>query len=446
MSKWNVKKFIQDRGGVIAIALALAMVPLLLATGAAVDYGRAYVVKSRLGYALDAAGLAVGSSNPTRADLQDVFQSYFAANFPEHELGTTSNLSMTVEGGIIKISASASVDTTFLKIISKNSIEVIASATIIRETTGLEMVLVMDNTGSMASFGRLAALKDSAHELIDILFGDQEVADRLYVGLVPFSGTVNIGAANWPDRDDFINDYSNRDFGPSTWFGCVEARRYPHDVQDTSARFGGKWNALYWADHNRFNNWIRSRGRYRINEPRFRGPNKECPQAVTPLTNVKDRLTPRINSMVAAGFTHVNYGAVWGWRLLSPDPPFSEGVPYGTEGWNKVVVILTDGANTASSSRYTAYGYLGEGRLGTRSSFSAARRLDDRLLDVCTNMKNLGIIVYTITFQLNSSSTQSLYRECASEASKYYNSPSIDELRVAFRAIGAELSNLRLAK
>ncbi len=437
--------FLRDRRGVIAIVVALSLVPILLATGAAIDFGRAYAVKARLGYALDAAGLAVGSSDPNRDDLDQVFRKYFYANFPSTELGTITSLSMTADGGVIDIAASASVETTFLKIINKDRIDVQVSAKIVRETKGLEVVLVMDNTGSMNSGGKLTTLKAAANEMVDILFAGQTVADKLYVGLVPFSGSVNIGAADWPNRDDFINDYSGLNWGTSQWFGCVMARAYPHDVRDTSVAVGGKWNVLYWADHNTFNDWIQG-GSYNISEPATRGPNKQCPQEVTPLTNVKANLTPKINGMVAVGNTHVNIGAIWGLRLISADPPFTEGVPYGTEGWNKAIVILTDGENTASNSVYTAYGYLSQGVLGTTNAATAEARLDQRLSEICTNMKNVGIIVYTITFQLNTSSTQALYRACATDPNKYYNSPTLETLRDAFRSIGAELSNLRIAE
>ena len=440
--------FARERSGVIAIIIAMAAIPLVLATGAAIDFGRAYVVKSRLGYALDAAGLAVGSSDPNTADLNQVFKRYFEANFPSHELGVPFNLSMVVDGPNIVLSANARVDTTFLKLIHRDTIEVRAEAKIIRDTKGLEVVLVMDNTGSMDSYGRLTALKAAATDLVNILFGQQEVADKLWIGLVPFSEAVNINAAGWPNRNDFINDYLGFDWGTSSWMGCVLERPYPHDVRDTSVQIGGKWNVLYWADHADYNNWITGKKKtsYDIDEPKNRGPNKYCPQAVTPLTNVKKNLLPKIQAMVAAGNTHVNVGAAWGWRVISPEPPFTEGSPYQTPGINKAVVIMTDGDNTHSNSTYTAYKYLSDGVLGTTNLTKAEAELDKRLSEVCANMKEFGIIVYTITLALNDVNTQNRYRACASDPGKYFNSPSSAELQGAFRAIGAELSNLRIAK
>ena len=82
----------------------------------------------------------------------------------------------------------------------------------------------------------------------------------------------------------------------------------------------------------------------------------------------------------------------------------------------------------------------------TTNSTTASNKLDTRLSEVCTNMKQVGIIIYTITLALNDTGTQNLYRACATDPSKYFNSPSSAELQGAFRAIGAELSNLRIAR
>ena len=154
-------------------------------------------------------------------------------------------------------------------------------------------------------------------------------------------------------------------------------------------------------------------------------------------------------------------GAVWGWRILSPEAPFQEGLPYSQSDNNKAMIILTDGQNLVTSqnsfcqdevnskytSHYTAYGYTSEGRLGTNTSENAINtELNNRLLQVCTNIKETGITVYTITFDLDDSETQDLFQQCATDPTKYFNSPDGDTLRSSFQAIGAELSNLRISQ
>ena len=511
-----MKRFFRNRSGAIGIVFALAAIPLVLATGAAIDFGRAYLVKTRLASALDAAGLAVGSS-AADADLNAVLRNYFNANFPDSKLGSETALSMTNEGGEITLSAAASVDTVFLRIISQNEITVSASAKIIRETKGLEVVLVLDNTGSMRNNDKIGALRVAAQDMVDVVFGDQTAPDNLLMGLVPFVTTVNIG--NGANIQPFVR-FPNpaHEYPPNTdaaWKGCVEARPSPFDVRDTYIPGDpqqGEWAPYFWEAETYFsrsrlntrceNRWwepsqnpnpipqiearptgrrdaypaptrfsalsfaqgIGGAGTFRnldTTPPFTTGPNKACPQRLTPLTNERGVLEASIAEMEpwSGNGTMVNLGAVWGWRVLSPQAPFTEGASYEDDTVNKVMVILTDGQNFFSQARgqctgtnpkytshYTGYGYVSERRLGTAGTPAAVNRLDDRLAEVCTNIKQAGVTIYTITFQLSDIRTQNLFRACASDEDKYFNSPSNEELRVAFRAIGAELSNLRIAR
>ena len=75
--------------GAIAIIFALCAIPAVIAAGIAIDVGRAYMVKVRLGAALDAAALAIGSeTNRTSTQLANDLQNYFTANYPSSALGT----------------------------------------------------------------------------------------------------------------------------------------------------------------------------------------------------------------------------------------------------------------------------------------------------------------------------------------------------------------------
>jgi hypothetical protein len=173
------------------------------------------------------------------------------------------------------------------------------------------------------------------------------------------------------------------------------------------------------------------------------------------MTNQKAAILAGINSMKTNGNTHVNVGAVWGWRMLSPkwrglwggtmnanDLPLD----YGTENMTKVAIILTDGQNTMSNSTRTSYWYLSDNKLGTTNSSQAVDELDERTLAVCNAMKAKGIIVYTLLYDLNDNSIASLYSNCASKPDYFFNSPTSDTLHSAFQTIGDSLSNLRISK
>src|SRR5881394_4543234 len=83
--------------GFVLVYMAATLALLLLASGLAVDSGRAYVVKAQLSKAVDGAALAAARSlntgNP-RAEAVRVFQQ----NFPSGWFGTTGGDPSTAGG------------------------------------------------------------------------------------------------------------------------------------------------------------------------------------------------------------------------------------------------------------------------------------------------------------------------------------------------------------
>jgi L-rhamnose mutarotase len=95
---------------------------------------------------------------------------------------------------------------------------------------------------------------------------------------------------------------------------------------------------------------------------------------------------------------------------------------------------------------YTSYGFVREKRLGTASRSQARKEYDNKTAELCENIKDAGIRVYSITFQVKSKSTEKLFQECASETELYFHSPTNAELESVFQQIAVDLSNLRLSK
>jgi hypothetical protein len=172
---------------------------------------------------------------------------------------------------------------------------------------------------------------------------------------------------------------------------------------------------------------------------------------VVPLTSTKAAITAGIDALVASGSTIISEGAAWGWRVLSPTPPFTEGAPYDSE-WAKILVIMTDGENDLSSnssfnrSPYTTIGYLGQNRLGSTTESGGESALNTRLATTCTNAKATGITIYTIGFQIPNNTVRTLLRNCATDPSKFIEAPSEADLIEAFEIIGNDLADLYLSK
>lgn len=482
----SLKSFLKSRDGSVAPIIAFSTMALVGAIGLAVDGSRLMLMHSSLQKAADAGGLSAVAKLDVDT-LESEVQKFTTANFSSGYVGATIDTltaTLSANARTVTVNATATAPTTFMKVLGVNTMSTSVESVIDRAVTGLELVLVMDNTGSMCtkisdapcSAGTgITALKTSAKSLLDVLFGNEESAENLYVGIVPFSQTVNVGSS----RTDWLTSGSLAalDWGPggtTNWAGCVEARDNGYDVKDDTWQTRS-FRPFYWEDSSG-NDWItetttttKKNGKtvttttktYKSNLGPALGPNKNCPTTITRLTSKKSELVSAVDAMMGNGNTHINLGAVWGWRLLSPkwrgkwggdmnktSEKAPNGLPldYHTEGMSKAAVIMTDGANTMSSSVYTAYGWLSDKKLGTSNSSKAVEELDTRLTTVCTAMKNAGIIVYTIAFNNPGDDIEELMKDCASQDAFYFNPPTPADLKKAFVMIGGSLSNLRVSK
>jgi hypothetical protein len=207
--------------------------------------------------------------------------------------------------------------------------------------------------------------------------------------------------------------------------------------------------------------------------PDTRGPNRGCPTPIVPLTTNENTVQSAISNMRhwMGGGTNQAEGLAWGWRVLSPAQPFTEGAAYGPDV-RKVIVLMSDGENTnvgtdaVMAGDYSAYNYLGfwrdhaTGNLLTQLLFGVLHGIlpaqfrrdidssneyvdyvDDRQRALCTNIKNAGIEIYVVRFR---SGNENLMRSCASSDEHFFNANNAQELSAAFDAIGTGIGSLRL--
>jgi hypothetical protein len=309
------------------------------------------------------------------------------------------------------------------------------------------------------------------------------------MSLVPFSQTVKVDTTTflnngWMDSNGAsqyarVNFDNNRyaftvwpTMSNKSWGGCLEAR--PNGLEETDdPPEAGNPNTLWvpyfepdGPDSSAYSGYttyitdgisgdqetrLRRSQKY-VGQNRTQ-PNADCNmQRILPLTNNKVSLQSYVNGMISTGYTHIAIGAAWGWRTLSPTAPYTEGADYDNPDWQKAMVFLTDGLNTVQSnstwhrSTYTAYNYLQRGTLGTTNAAAAELEQDTRTRTVCQRIKDANIRVYSILLEEDSSRAKNLMRDCASDASLYFESPSSGELTEVFQTIAQDLSNLRLSQ
>jgi Flp pilus assembly protein TadG len=438
------KRFTVDQRGNIAVLGALAMLPLVAATGAAVDYSRASNVSSNIQAATDAAALAVArlpaTTSETDFDLRarQIFDTVFHANGLSVTTFDSSRTTRTV-----RVEAGATVPARFMKVAGVSAMPVRAvSETIRGSSNDIEVVLALDNTGSMASNSKMTELKHAAKNLVDLLESSATRDGQVKIGLVPFATSVRVdpssGAgyrnASWidftgGDGSDTVctrnrwggqtcDDRSDNDVSKSSWRGCIQDRADPNNTNDAAVA-SGAYATMYPA--------IQS-----------------CRQDegsmvfVQPLTTNFSALRTAINNMTPGGNTNVTIGVSWGHALLSNQAPFSEGVAYTDKKVKKFLILLTDGENT--QDRFDSC---------SSSSTSCVNRMNARTEAACTSVKNAvegedlnKITLYTIRV-IDGDAT--LLRNCASANSFFYDVRRASDLEVAFNEIANTIANLRLS-
>ena len=188
--------FRKESGGNVALTFAIAAIPMIGFIGAAVDFSHANSVKAAMQAALDSTALMLSKNvaGLTNDQMQSAAQAYFNAMFnrPEAKNITVTASYTTTGGASLSVSGSATVPTTFLGVIGYNEIPVNDTSTTKWGSSRLRVALVLDNTGSMDSDGKIGALKTATKNLLTQLQTAASVPGDVYVSIVPFVKDVKI--------------------------------------------------------------------------------------------------------------------------------------------------------------------------------------------------------------------------------------------------------------
>ncbi|ARO34136.1 Flp pilus assembly Tad-like protein (plasmid) [Rhizobium sp. NXC14] len=141
----------RDRGGNVAIVVALSLVPMLVAVGASFDYIRSYNVRQRMQSDLDAALIAavkqINNTEDTDA-LKEKVSAWFHAQVDNSY--TLDDIDIDTVNHNITATASGTVPTTFMKIANIETVPVSVGSAVKRPATSyLNVYIVIDTSPSM---------------------------------------------------------------------------------------------------------------------------------------------------------------------------------------------------------------------------------------------------------------------------------------------------------
>jgi Flp pilus assembly protein TadG len=142
------RRFRKSADGSIAMTFAFALVPIVIAVGAGVDYSRANSVKSVLQATLDSALLA-GAKDGSPSWSQ-VAGDWFQTNLAAKSLTSATPTFTLGDGGSYMGSVTASVPTSLLGIIHIQSMNVTANATALASNPDDSCIMTLDHGQSLS--------------------------------------------------------------------------------------------------------------------------------------------------------------------------------------------------------------------------------------------------------------------------------------------------------
>ena len=262
----KLKAFRKNSMGNISALTAAAAIPMMIAAGAAIDTVRINREQVAFDAAVDSAALAVAaddrasltglseSQRATRiAELEAYAKKYMEENYtPQFGSNPVMDAHINITGQYIELTAAHDFPTTIMSLTGIEKINLVSTSQIMKAMRPIELVMVMDTTGSMLTDDKITGAKNAARDLLNTIYGGTLAqvpeSEYLRIALVPFTAAVRLN----PNAYDFnlgwidttgTNPLSKLNFTSSswhnymawgqlkrtssqfhTWNGCVETR------------------------------------------------------------------------------------------------------------------------------------------------------------------------------------------------------------------------------
>ncbi|MXO73346.1 pilus assembly protein [Alteraurantiacibacter buctensis] len=206
----------RDARGNVMVLAAVALVPLVIVIGSAIDVSRYQMAQTRLQNACDSGALAArklmtNDTMTTAARNQGL--AFFDHNFPAGTFGTT-NLTRdygATSNGEVGGTASARLPTTIMQMFGFARFDLAVDCTAEVNISNTDIVFVLDVTGSMncpddgafcpngnnnnteAGNARIRGLRTAVMSFYDTVEAATSSAAQVRYGVVPYSSGINVG-------------------------------------------------------------------------------------------------------------------------------------------------------------------------------------------------------------------------------------------------------------
>lgn len=444
----GVDGFGRNREGNLAVLFGAAVSVLALGVGFSVNISQLYNAKSSLQGVVDAAvtstarDLTLGVIK--EADANTMVQAFIDANSRAGVLRASrivlDKLTVDKTAKTVQADVHADIGLYFPLFSTGDMRRVTASTTALYSNKTIEVAMMLDVTGSMAG-QKVKDLKAAASNAVDSFLSGQDASNpRVRVAIVPYANSVNVGAlaASTVFTETKLSDRKqapgNGDpqlaSAPARPDNCATERKGAYQYTDAGPD-AGMVNRDYFLTA-----FAQQTG------------TAACPAAtLKPLTADAASLKNVIKGFVASGGTAGHIGVQWAWYMLSEN---WGGVMKASERparmdpkkVGKYVILMTDGEFNLSYFDATGVGqvYNDAGKEQTRTAATT----------LCSAMRDKGIEIFTIGFDLTEKNAKSTLQACASPdtatTQHFYQAANGVELDAAFQAIVRNIDNLTVTK
>lgn len=440
--------YLKDKKGTVAPLFGLMVIPMLAITGAAIDIGQAITAEKNMQNALDAATVAVCGGGTGQQTTEEILRAFMEAELSGSKLSLAppvdptappvaagnnqielTDTAFNAADGSLNPKVKTAVPTSILKLLGINEIAINAESTVKCGAKRLELSVVLDVTGSMGGWvsgkKKIDSMKEAASDLLNI-FDKNMASGATKIGMVPFSESVRLPSSmlstvrEYPSRDYRFKDRGN-DWRTYELTDCVTERNGNHRFTDDAPGPGRYINPMYSSNGN-----------------------CKPSQTLIPMTTNRAQLQTVIDGLEASGGTAGHLGTAWGWYMLSPKwqsvwPEGAQPEEFNDDELIKATIIMTDGDYN------TEYCHgVNDTTINCNSPNGTSKAQAEEL---CSRMKETGVVVYTIGFGISQGSSQeTLLKGCATDDTKWFFPYNGDQLRSAFQTIGKQLSGGQAGK
>lgn len=241
-----IQKFANEQRGSVAVLSGVTLMLVAMAAAGAVDVTNATKERHRLQDLADASSIAAARlPGATPAERRKAAIATFESSEQCKRTQCNDIKVKTDKDGMVTVTATADVPTSFLKIATINTIAVdVEASAIAAPPKDLEVAMMLDYSGSMRANGKYTAMGSAATSFVDQVESNTDGLGK--IALVPFSKYVLA-----PMEGRYVYDVANAtSLGDEKIFGCVLNRQHPYSINaDTpnTVTEGSLWPVLSYV-------------------------------------------------------------------------------------------------------------------------------------------------------------------------------------------------------